>query len=191
MSASLECPEIDCWQALLGDTIPADLRERCERHLEDCPACQDRLHRAEGCSEELRGFGRQFGDPTLTPTDPTLVYFLERLRRGKSVERVSEAEPADLYFLQPSDRPGLLGIFGNFEVQEVIGQGGMGIVLKAFEPALNRVVAIKVMAAAIAGSATARRRFMREAQAAAAVSHEHIVPVHGVAEEAGLPYLVM
>ncbi len=67
----------------------------------------------------------------------------------------------------------------------------MGVVLKAFDPALDRQVAIKVMAAAVAGSATARRRFTREAKAAAAVCHEHIVPVHGVHEEDGLPYLVM
>src|SRR5260370_14671965 len=65
------------------------------------------------------------------------------------------------------------------------------MVLKAFEPALHRHVAIKVMAAAVAGSATARRRFTREAQAAAAVCHDHVVAVHGVHEAAGLPYLVM
>ena len=73
----------------------------------------------------------------------------------------------------------------------MIGQGGMGVVLKAFEPALHRLVAIKVLAAAVAGSATARRRFTREAQAAAAVCHDHIVAVHGVHEADGLPYLVM
>src|SRR5262249_16016616 len=55
----------------------------------------------------------------------------------------------------------------------------------------HRLVAIKVLAAALAGSATARRRFTREAQAAAAVCHDHIVAVHGVIETAGLPYLVM
>src|SRR5439155_17565200 len=85
--------------------------------------------------------------------------------------------------------PGLLGTLGDYEVQEVIGEGGMGVVLKAFEPALHRLVAIKVMACA--GSATARRRFTREAQAAAAVCHDHIVAVYGVHEADGLPYLVM
>ncbi len=97
----------------------------------------------------------------------------------------------DLFFLHPSDRPELLGTLGEYEVLEVIGEGGMGIVLKAFEPALHRLVAIKVMAAAIAGNATARRRFTRKARAAAAVCHDHVVAVHAVDEEAGLPYLVM
>jgi hypothetical protein len=67
----------------------------------------------------------------------------------------------------------------------------MGVVLKAFDPALKRLVAIKVLSPALAGSATARRRFTREAQAAAAVCHDHIVTVHGVHEVDGLPYLVM
>jgi hypothetical protein len=98
---------------------------------------------------------------------------------------------ADLYFLRPTDRPDLLGTLGDYEVQEVIGQGGMGVVLKAYEPALHRLVAIKVLAPALAGSATARQRFSREAKAAAAVCHDHVVPVHGIRETDGLPYLVM
>src|SRR5215472_16667748 len=67
----------------------------------------------------------------------------------------------------------------------------MGIVLKAFEPALHRPVAIKVLAPTLAGSVAARRRFIREARAAAAVCHDHVVTVHGVNEVDGLPYLVM
>jgi serine/threonine-protein kinase len=98
---------------------------------------------------------------------------------------------ADLSFLRPGPRADLLGLLGDYEVQEVIGQGGMGIVLKALDPALHRLVAIKVMNPTLAGSATARRRFTREAQAAAAVCHENVVAVHGVFEAAGLPYLVM
>jgi serine/threonine protein kinase len=76
-------------------------------------------------------------------------------------------------------------------VLEVIGRGGMGVVLKAFDTSLHRIVAIKVMAWQLATNATARRRFTREARAAAAVSHDHVVTVHAVDEAHGLPYLVM
>ncbi len=100
-------------------------------------------------------------------------------------------EDLPLSFLQPADRPGVLGLLGSHEVLEVIGQGGMGIVLKAFDPILQRLVAIKVPTLVLAGSAHARRRFIREAQAAAAVWHENVVAVHGVHETEGLPYLVM
>jgi WD40 repeat protein len=65
------------------------------------------------------------------------------------------------------------------------------VVLKAFDEKLHRVVAIKVMAPQLATSATARRRFVREARAAAAVRDEHVVGIHAVDEANGLPYLVM
>ncbi len=83
MTASLECPGIDCWQALLGDTIAPELRENCERHLESCSSCQDSLHRAEACTAELRELGQKFGDPTCLPTNPTLSHFLQSLRNAK------------------------------------------------------------------------------------------------------------
>jgi len=191
MAAPRDCPGIECWQALFGNTVTPDQREHYERHLASCPACQERLDRAVECEGTLRRLGRKVGDPTLVPADPTLQQVLERLQETKYPDRNTLGEPADLYFLRPADRPGVLGMLGAYEVQEVIGVGGMGVVLKAYEPALHRLVAIKVMAAAVAGSATARRRFTREAQAAAAVCHDHVVAVHGVHETDGLPYLVM
>jgi serine/threonine-protein kinase len=191
MSAPLDCPEIECWQELFDEALPPDQEDRLEQHLESCAACQERLHRAAGGAEALQKVGRQFGDPTATPPDRTLIRVLKRLYEVKSPLGVAPVEPAELYFLSPAERPDLLGTLGEYEVQEVIGQGGMGVVLKAFEPALHRLVAIKVLAPALAGSATARRRFTREAQAAAAVCHDHVVAVHGVSEAGGLPYLVM
>ncbi|HWG45897.1 MAG TPA: protein kinase [Gemmataceae bacterium] len=191
MPAILDCPAIECWQALLGDTVAATERENYERHLESCPTCQERLRRIEEDEDGLRTLGRRVGDPTVVPADPTLLQILTRLHGTKAPARIAPLEPTDLYFLRPSEKPGILGLLGDYEVLEVIGQGGMGVVLKAFEPALHRLVAIKVMGTALAGSATARRRFTREAQAAAAVCHDHIVTVHGVSEVDSLPYLVM
>ena len=74
---------------------------------------------------------------------------------------------------------------------DVLGSGGMGLVYRAFDPALKRWVAIKVLAPNLAGDPTARPRFAREAQAAAAVRHEHVVAIHAVSDIDGLPYIVM
>jgi predicted RNA-binding Zn-ribbon protein involved in translation (DUF1610 family) len=191
MHPPLACPRVESWQALLDETLPPEEQERHEHHLEGCPACQERLHHAGACAELLRRVAREIGDPTLSPPDPTLAQVLERLNERRGQDDMRPLGAADLYFLRPSDRPGLLGTLGNYEVQEVIGQGGMGVVLKAFDPALHRAVAIKVLAPHLAASPAARRRFAREAQAAAAVCHDHVVTVHGVAEVEGLPYLVM
>ena len=73
----------------------------------------------------------------------------------------------------------------------MVGRGGMGTVFRAFDERLHRVVAIKVMAAGLAATATARQRFTREARAAAAVCHEHVVTIHAVEEEHRPPFLVM
>jgi serine/threonine protein kinase len=191
MTMPLDCPEIERWQTTLDADFHAEQLGRLEQHLEMCPICRLRLDSASEGEEELRSCARRIGDPTTAAFDPTLTDFLERMRATKILDSVLQDEPPDLYFLGVSERPEILGTLGSYEVQEVIGQGGMGMVLKAYEPALHRLVAIKVLSAAVAGSATARRRFAREAQAAAAVCHDHIVVVHGVHEIDGLPYLVM
>jgi serine/threonine-protein kinase len=184
MNTPLDCPDPTCWQALLG-SLPPEQRQRYERHLETCPLCQERLDHVEPDQEMLR-LGQQFGDPTVEAADETLERIRERLH-----DCPAPAAPLDLFFLSAGTRPGLLGILGAYEVLEVIGQGGMGVVLKAREPELQRLVAIKVLSPALVGSRRARQRFTREAQAAAAVRHEHMVPVYRVDEQAGLPYLVM
>src|SRR3954454_19638967 len=105
MPAPLVCPGIECWEAVLTDTIPPGEQEEYERHLELCPACQERLHHAEGCGDALLRLVRRVGDPTVVPADPTLTQFLEQLHEANGLSRSLAAEPADLYFLRPSDRP--------------------------------------------------------------------------------------
>ena len=96
-----------------------------------------------------------------------------------------------LDFLAKSDNPAMLGRLGEFEILELIGCGGMGIVLKGYDHELNRYVAVKVLHPHCATSAAARRRFAREAQAAAAVVHQHVVAIHAVDPNYHPPYLVM
>ncbi len=85
----------------------------------------------------------------------------------------------------------MLGRIGRYEVERLIGVGGMGVVFKAFDTELNRPVAVKVLAPYLAGSGPARKRFAREARAAAAVVHEHVVAIHNVENEGESPFLVM
>jgi tetratricopeptide (TPR) repeat protein/WD40 repeat protein len=115
----------------------------------------------------------------------------EKLGETQGETKAGETDVQELGFLTPSSRPGVLGRLGRYEVLEVIGRGGMGVVLQAFDQQLRRMVAIKVMAAHLATNATARKRFTREARAAAAVCHDHVVTIHAVEEARGLPYLVM
>jgi serine/threonine-protein kinase len=168
-------------EQLLRDRLPDETRQQVEAHLFLCPGCRERL-------DELAGGPRWWGQvrhylgadgaaemPLPTMDHPGPRPWLD----------------VDLSFLEPSDKPEALGRLGGYEVLEVLGRGGWGVVLKAFDPALHRPVAIKVLAQGPAPDGTARKRFAREARAAAAVVHDHVVPVFGVNAEATPPYLVM
>jgi hypothetical protein len=96
-----------------------------------------------------------------------------------------------LSFLEPARGPGEIGRLGNYRVLGVLGRGGMGVVLRAEEEALDREVALKVMKPEVAAHPQARQRFLREARAMAAVEHERVVVVHAVGEAGGVPYLAM
>ena len=112
---------------------------------------------------------------------------------------VAEATPIGQY-LDQCALPGTMGKLGPYEILEEIGRGGMGVVFRAHDPKLQRIVAVKALAPELARLPSARQRFLREARAAAAVSHPHVVTIFAVegTEEASLgterttlPYLVM
>ncbi len=93
--------------------------------------------------------------------------------------------------LAPPQHPDELGRLGPYVVREVLGHGGMGIVLRADDPQLHRTVALKVLRPELASDPTNRQRFLREAQAAAALEHDHVVTLYQVGEDRGIPYLAM
>jgi eukaryotic-like serine/threonine-protein kinase len=92
--------------------------------------------------------------------------------------------PAD-YVLHASDR------LGAYEIQSLIGVGGMGEVYRALDTRLGRTVAIKVLRTACSADADAHERLEREARAVAALNHQHICTLYDVGHADGIDYLVM
>jgi len=78
-----------------------------------------------------------------------------------------------------------------FELDREVGRGGMGIVYRARDRRLKRVVAIKVLPPELAFRTDIRARFLREAETAAQLTHPHIVPIYAVDEREGIVYFVM
>jgi len=133
---------------------------------------------------------REFENDSTRDDDPeaTTAFFVGAAAVTDAQETAEDAVP--LGYLEPSSRGDSKGRLAHYEVLEVVGRGAFGTVLRAFDEKLHRVVAIKVMAPELASTSPARKRFLREAQASAAIRHEHVVSIHAV-EEKPLPYLVM
>ena len=88
--------------------------------------------------------------------------------------------------------PELIGkTLGGYRIIEQIGLGGMATVFKAYQPSMDRYVALKVLSTHLAQDPTFAKRFRQEAKVVAKLEHLHILPVHDHGEEEGYLYLVM
>jgi tRNA A-37 threonylcarbamoyl transferase component Bud32 len=183
---------VDRLRQLLVETLPADQQADLVAHLDHCAACQRALEVLAGANPALLSLaGAQrltFADEAplqrvlqILASDPDATLRQSLSGRGGWVRSL----------LRPAATLDALGELAGYEIRGVLGQGSMGVVLEAFDPALKRRVAIKVLAPDLASDEVSRRRFAREGQAAAAVRHPHVITIHGVSEANGLPFLVM
>ena len=206
----------DRLKRLLDESLPEAVESEVSTHVASCPACQvelESLAAGRGWWDEagrrLSGLGENAAFIGLMPhashgTRDELSGESEGGRTGRPSygdaihEDSSHADEAARFAtdfavdcLEPSDDSAMLGQLGEYEIVEVIGRGGMGVVLKGFQKELHRYVAVKVLAPHLATSGAARRRFAREAQATAAIVNPHVMAIHSVNANAKLPYLVM
>ncbi len=157
------CPPPAALSALLDESLPDADRRTLEGHVETCPACQVWLG------------AHASGPAGAVPPAP------------------APAPPAALARWLASPVPVGLSAgsrLGPYRIDAPVGRGGMGVVYRATDTVLGRVVAVKVLSATLGPDSAAR--FVREAQAAARVRHDHIVPVYAAVDPPGGPaHLVM
>jgi serine/threonine protein kinase len=180
-------------ERFLADQLNGEELSDFELHLEVCPSCRGKLESGAadpGWWQDTRNY-------------LTSSYYLEAEWARGARANLPGGEVDDPVFIlrglmgylslcdSPRDGRVVVGCLDEYEISNVVGCGGMGIVLKGWDPALNRDVAVKVLNPQLASSNAARQRFAREARAAAAVVHDHVVAIHTVSEANGLPYLVM
>jgi WD40 repeat protein/serine/threonine protein kinase len=164
------CPAPDRLQALLADTLAPDERDALDAHLSECSACRRSL-------DEMTDAGLREWRRLVAGSGTIQVPFIPA---GALPAPVVD-HPANPSHLQLAD----------YEILGELGRGGMGVVWKAQQRSLDRLVALKVMTQAAGAGAAERERFRREAQTAARLRHPNVVQVYEVGESAGTLYLAM
>jgi hypothetical protein len=214
MAVTLQCPDSATLLRLFGQGGSHEEMESLARHVEQCTWCGERIDEMLRKDELSLGLARPV-DGTNMSDDEALLNLrrrLQQLRPPASSEKTIDAVgvhltsasgspfPATLpmsgadhgiTFLAPPQEPDEIGRLGPYRVLKKLGAGGMGMVLLAEDALLKRKVALKVMLPNIAVNSQARERFLREARAAAAIEHPHIITIHQVGEDNGVPFLAM
>ena len=158
-------------------------------HLDACPDCQLRIEALAADEDSWHEATVALKDTTTSDDANSSV--MVALDSGLAEDLPLQVESVSLDFLDAGSHPEMLGRIGRYDVERLVGVGGMGMVFKAYDTELNRPVAVKVLAPHLAHSGAARQRFAREAQSAAAVVHDNVVPIHNVDATGKIPYLVM
>jgi hypothetical protein len=174
---------------LLSGQIPYAEESDLTVHLDHCESCRLMLDELSGADPDL--LAAASSDRTRFTEEASLRRVIQVLSRDPELSTIHPTPDSPSYrppLLSPEETPARLG---GCEIARLIGQGGMGLVYQAYDPALKRWVAIKILSPHLASDPVARLRFAREAQAAAAVCHENVITIHAVSELNGLPYIVM
>jgi serine/threonine protein kinase/formylglycine-generating enzyme required for sulfatase activity len=215
------CPDVQEYERLrLGDLSGAE-GERLLQHLEQCHRCLtvvQRLGASDTLVELMRAHAPTANRPeqdviealrqrlrllrpaasargeagTLPPASVANQQEGVEPPRGPAASSQAGERTAECYdFLTPPRAPDKLGRLGPYRVLKVLGAGGMGVVFQAEDPRLGRLVALKAMLPQTAAKPGMKERFLREAKAAAAIEHDHIIPIYQVDEDRGVPYIAM
>jgi serine/threonine-protein kinase len=190
------CPDPAILEDLLAGRLSDDDQTAIEGHVESCAVCQQQLQRLADIATVLPKSSIPAGLRDVTDSQP-LSDVMRALRLNPPSPRTAVGSPeTDVEQLSKiSTRPARFARrperIGDYDVQAVLGRGGIGVVYRGTDRVLGRDVAIKVLRSDLADHESMRERFLREARSAASLRHDNVVAIYGVGDHAEQPYLVM
>ena len=179
------CPPAEVLVAYAHGSSPEPLLTQAADHLATCPACLETMRHLEGSDDSLIANLRRFvpeESPGLGPGSASA---------GSAAEGFATTVVQTRGMSRRNDDSGRPHIFAGYELLGELGRGGMGTVYKARQTALDRLVALKVIAADSAAGPESQARFRVEAKAVARLRHPHVVQIYDFGEENGQPYFTM
>ena len=176
--------KFDIEQMISGVKFSADTQS----HLADCTHCQNEVDMATADTWWWNE-GRELIASTVKLQKA--VGAAPKLIEDKGYDPIAAEVTQLTGSFDSASHPELLGRVGEYDVESLIGVGGMGAVFRAFDRELNRPIAIKFLLPRHARSVLSRQRFAREAKAIAAVSDENVIPVYRIDPNPSHPWFSM
>jgi serine/threonine protein kinase/WD40 repeat protein len=187
MLTTTSCPDSTTLERLLTGLLPE--AETCElaAHLEVCESCTN----AAGELVSSDSLTALLAEPAAKVATVEVPKTVNLHAPSLAVTPIPPETPREFPEFDPPSRPGDLGRLGPYRLIDKLGSGGMGIVFRGEDTALNRPVAVKVLQKQFAHQGTAKARFLREARAAASVAGDHVVKIFQVGEIHKVPFIAM
>lgn len=163
----------------------------CLRRLQVNDELAGKMGKCRHCGQSIRVPGGEAAEERPAAAPPVPSPPVESPPLGASALSPPVQPSKEYDFLAPAKQTDEIGRLGHYRVLKLLGAGGMGMVFQAEDTLLKRTVALKVMKPSASASERSRKRFLREAQAVAAIDHDHIISIYQVAVDRGTPYLAM
>jgi WD40 repeat protein/serine/threonine protein kinase len=184
------CPPPEYLKQFLAEQLSATDTASVAAHLESCAVCRQALDHLSTDSDSQNW--RRLRDPGPRSANEPRPDFMRRL--GSALAPGSSLSRAAQESSQPRSHPrrdAHLPTPAGYEILEKRGRGGVGIVYKARDLRLKRIVALKMLLTGVQAGTDERARLKAEAEAVASLQHQNIVQIHEIGEQDGCPFLVL
>jgi serine/threonine protein kinase len=182
------CPSDEKLRGLLADALSTAERDALALHVEECVSCQEKLASLTGIPD-LEMWRRTAHLPGASPAEEGMMRRLKR--KALSLASAVPLEAANAETPTPLAADPEPPLVPGYEILGELGRGGMGVVYKARQLGLQRIVALKMVLTTTNTGARDLARFRAEAAVIARLRHPNIVQVYDVGEAAGRPYFVL